>query len=98
MAEDWKCAGCGKASPDRRRTCECATSVVRRAGMSAWKRGEGDDCNRVAELEKLLLDLLDAHRTGNLEMNSPEIGGPDDIPMQPWHETWLHLAEQAVNR
>lgn len=53
---------------------------------------------RIVVLEKLLRDLLEAHRTGNLEMNSPEIGGHDDIPLHPWHEQWLHLAEQAVNK
>lgn len=27
-SNDWKCAGCGKPSPDHRRNCECATSVL----------------------------------------------------------------------
>lgn len=39
MAEiDWKCAGCGKQSPDRRRSCGCPTNVViSDGGGSAWK-------------------------------------------------------------
>lgn len=51
---------------------------------------------RIAELEKLIRDLLDARKNGCLEMDSPDIGGHDDVPVRPWHEEWLHRAERAV--
>ena len=34
----------------------------------------------------------------NVEMNSPEIGGHDDIPPHPWHEEWLFHARAALAR
>lgn len=37
MTEEWRCAGCGKTSPDRRRCCECPTGVVFNNRTSAWK-------------------------------------------------------------
>ncbi len=39
MTEEWKCAGCGTLSPDRQRSCDCATNVVvKSTGEQAWKR------------------------------------------------------------
>jgi hypothetical protein len=36
----WRCAGCGAFTPDRWRSCRCATSVVHATGYaSALKRG-----------------------------------------------------------
>lgn len=50
----------------------------------------------IAELKKIIRDMLHAYRAGSVEMSSPEIGGEDDIPLHPWHEEWLHNAERAV--
>jgi chromosome segregation ATPase len=36
-AAGWQCAGCGVASPDRYRSCDCPTNVVVRAKEQAWK-------------------------------------------------------------
>ncbi len=47
-------------------------------------------------LRSLLAEIVKAHGTGNLELNSPEIGGHDDIPLHPWHEEWLHHARAAL--
>ncbi len=47
-------------------------------------------------LAKILSDAIKAFDSGALEMNSPEIGGDDDIPAHPWHEEWLHHAREAV--
>jgi hypothetical protein len=33
----WRCAGCGKQSPDRSRSCDCPTNVVLRGREQAWK-------------------------------------------------------------
>lgn len=49
---------------------------------------------QLAVAHRLIRDILEAHDSGNLEMNSPEIGG-GDIPIHPWHEEWLHLARAA---
>jgi|HubBroStandDraft_1064217.scaffolds.fasta_scaffold08818_9 hypothetical protein len=36
---DWRCAGCGKPSPDRIAVCDCPTNVVTQpAGRGEWKR------------------------------------------------------------
>jgi hypothetical protein len=48
------------------------------------------------DLFDVLRALIEAFDTGNLEMNSPEIGGHDDIPLHPWHMQWLHLARAAL--
>lgn len=38
-AQEWKCAGCGRPTPGRARSCECPTNVVSRSdGATAWKR------------------------------------------------------------
>ena len=50
------------------------------------------------EMFEALRALIDAIDTGNLEMNSPEIGGHDDIPQHPWHEQWLHHARDAIQK
>jgi hypothetical protein len=47
-------------------------------------------------LRSLLAEIVKAHGTGNLELNSPEIGGHDDIPPHPWHEEWLHHVRAAL--
>lgn len=47
-------------------------------------------------LARILSDAIKAFDSGALEMNSPEIGGGDDIPAHPWHEGWLHRARTAV--
>ncbi len=47
-------------------------------------------------LAKILSAAIKADDAGTLEMNSPEIGGEDDIPVHPWHEEWLHHAREAV--
>lgn len=47
---EWRCAGCGCLSINRKRSCSCPTSIVRRGNESAWKLTEGDDGSaRVAE-------------------------------------------------
>ena len=36
--EEWRCAGCGKESPNRIRSCDCPTGcVVKPGGVGAWK-------------------------------------------------------------
>lgn len=38
IVSEWKCSGCGIASPNRVRSCECPTGAVRRSnGEGAWK-------------------------------------------------------------
>jgi uncharacterized protein (DUF1499 family) len=38
MIEAWKCSGCGIASPNRFRMCDCPTNCVSNgAGKSEWK-------------------------------------------------------------
>jgi hypothetical protein len=49
-------------------------------------------------LREALRDIINAVDTGNLEMNSPEIGGHDDIPLHAWHEEWLHHARAALSK
>lgn len=51
----------------------------------------------VARMAMVLRQLIDAYDTNNLEMNSPEIGGENDIPPHPWHEEWLHHARAALD-
>lgn len=37
-AASWRCVGCGAASPNRLRSCECPTAVVRGPhGLTDWK-------------------------------------------------------------
>lgn len=36
-AKPWLCCGCGAASKDRERVCDCLTNVVGRNGETAWK-------------------------------------------------------------
>ena len=50
------------------------------------------------ELVEALRNLINAIDTGNLEMNSPEIGGHDDIPLRPWHEEWIYRARAALSK
>jgi len=59
-----------------------------------------DTCSRaekaeaaLAEAKKHLTDLVNANNSGNLKMNSPEIGGDYDVPPHPWHEEWLDTVE-----
>lgn len=50
---EWKCAGCGAASPDRVRVCSCPTSVVYKPnGPQAWKVGEEYEPPHI-EMERL---------------------------------------------
>lgn len=60
-------------------------------GRAAKSEREND------KLRTVILELLKAYDSGNLQMNSPEIGEPEnDIPMHQWHEEWLHHARTAV--
>lgn len=59
-----------------------------------------DLLSKVAALSdavKALEDILRAVDTGNLELNSPEIGGHDHIPPHPWHEEWLYRARAIIS-
>lgn len=48
-------------------------------------------------LRKIIRQAVEAYDSGNLQLNSPEIGDPEnDIPMHPWHEEWLHYARAAI--
>lgn len=70
---------------------EAATLLNRAADLL----GERDRLN--AELLTALVSLLDALDTGDLEMNSPEIGGEnEDNPPHRWHEEWVHYARAAT--
>jgi len=60
-----------------------------RAELSDWKA-------IAAGLARQLQQFLDAYDKGAVEINSPEIGGEDDIPLHPWHEEWLHHARYAI--
>jgi hypothetical protein len=47
----------------------------------------------------VLRQMVEAYDSGNVEMNSPEIGEPEnDIPLHAWHEEWLHYARAAVTK
>lgn len=50
--DDWHCCGCGKLSPDKRRSCDCPTNVIRRGNEQAWKV---DDCT---DLVRRLRDIV----------------------------------------
>jgi hypothetical protein len=48
----WSCLGCGQPSPDRERSCDCPTDVVREGDSTAWKRPAGaratvEHCHRL---------------------------------------------------
>ena len=45
-------------------------------------------------LRKSLTEMITAIQDGNID--SPELGGHDDIPVHRWHEEWLYHAEQAL--
>lgn len=77
---DFRSGGCRPASDVE---IECLAEITR-------LRSESE------ALRNLLAEIVKAHGTGNLEMNSPEIGGHDDIPLHPWHEEWLHHARAAL--
>jgi regulator of replication initiation timing len=52
---------------------------------------------QAAEIERLrksLTEMITAIQDGNID--SPELGGHDDIPAHRWHEEWLYHAEQAL--
>lgn len=58
MTTNWQCAGCGIASPDRLRSCDCPTNVVCATGQkgTAWKRDTDED-----DAIKKAIGLLLAH-------------------------------------
>jgi hypothetical protein len=43
MTLEWTCAGCGIPSPDRKRSCDCATNVVCSGSKQEWKASGEDD-------------------------------------------------------
>ncbi len=49
-------------------------------------------------LAELLENIVGAFDGGALEMNSPDIGGHDDIPTHPWHEAWMYRARAALSK
>jgi hypothetical protein len=53
--------------------------------------------NEIDRLRAIIRQAIEAYDNGNLQMDSPEIGEPEnDIPMHPWHEEWLHYARAAL--
>ena len=56
MTDDWKCAGCAKPSPNRRRICDCPTNVVTSTEngkhVSAWKRGPEESVTKAEVVRK----------------------------------------------
>lgn len=73
--------------------CDCDWPVVRDKCDAALSTDAGEKVLAVVEQMKKLIEAVDS---GNLQMNSPEIGGHDDIPPHPWHEEWMHLTRQAL--
>jgi hypothetical protein len=59
---------------------------------AARLRAIADKCRRMEEALRLLVEGCDS---GNVEMNSPEIG--DENGAWRWHEQWLHHARAALS-
>jgi hypothetical protein len=57
-----------------------------------------EQCDRANKLESIVRLLLDAIDEGSVLLDSPEIGGHDDIPPHPWHEEWIHNARAATEK
>ena len=52
-----------------------------------------------APMQHALQQLIGAIDAKQLEMNSPEIGEPEnDIPMHPWHEEWIYNVRGLLER
>lgn len=52
---------------------------------------------QAAEIERLresITEMITAIQDGQID--SPELGGQDDIPVHCWHEEWLYHAEQSM--
>lgn len=49
------------------------------------------------QAREALQTIVHAYDNNGVEMNSPEIGGHDDIPPHPWHEEWLQRARSVLH-
>jgi hypothetical protein len=46
----------------------------------------------------LVKQMLEAFDGGHVELNSPDIGDPENgVAMHPWHEEWMHHARAAID-
>lgn len=53
---EWTCAGCGKPSPNKERTCDCPTNVVCWDRKREWKR-DVDQADALSLIDRLISKL-----------------------------------------
>jgi len=77
---------------------------ARLMGMAAdsYRKHFGDRAVEAAEKDVLgqailrLRQFVEAFDKGEVELNSPEIGGESDVPLHLWHEEWLQHARAVL--
>lgn len=83
------------------KTTKIATTGADDGGLSKF----ADDIDLAVGALQFLTEIVNALDSGNLEMNSPEIGGEppqgfDDpgVPAHPWHEEWIYHVRGVIGK
>lgn len=69
---DWRCAGCGKPSPDRIRVCDCPTAVVTQpSGRGEWKRPP--NAGKITDHCQVLIGSLYEKKASRVRLTTEDI-------------------------